>query len=110
LPRGGSFQIKNDIDEVLESNNNLIIFGGDFNTGSNNSNLEHKQRYTKLCEKISKFTDISNGNPKYNQNTSFWYDNRFTRKGYFMRNDFCFVNKIEYIKYHSGIYRLKMNG
>jgi len=88
------FEIENDIKEVLNRNNNLVVFAGDFNTGSNNSDLEHIQRYSKLCEKLSGFTDISNGKPELNQNTSFL-------KGHFYRNDFCFVNKLEYLKLNS---------
>jgi exonuclease III len=91
------FEIEDNIKEVLNGNNNLIVFAGDFNTGSNNTDLEHRQRYTKLCNKLSEFTDISKGNPEYNQNTSLWYHPN-TKKGYFMRNDFCFVNKLDYIK------------
>jgi exonuclease III len=94
------FEIENDIKEVLNGNNNLIVFAGDFNIGSNNSDPEHINRYKNLCEKLFGFIDISNGNPEYNQNTTFWYNEK-NKTGIFLRNDFCFVNKLEYIKYYS---------
>jgi exonuclease III len=103
------FEIENDIKEVLNKNNNLIIFAGDFNTESNNSDYKHIHRYIKLCEKLSGFVDISNGNPYNNKNTTFWYDN-IHKKEHFLRNDFCFVNKLGYIKQHSVIIENEWSG
>jgi exonuclease III len=94
------FEIESDIKEIINENNNLIIFSGDFNTGSNNNDLEHINRYNNLCKKLSGFSDISNGNPTFDENTTFWYD-RKRKTGHFLRNDFCFVNKLEYIKEYS---------
>jgi len=103
------FEIENDINEIFNANNNLIVFAGDFNTGSNNSNIKHINRYNNLCKKLSGFIDISNGKPEHNQNTSFWYDN-IHKNGHFLRNDFCFVNKLEYIKQYSVIIENEWKG
>jgi len=94
------FAIENDIRNIIEKNNNLVVFAGDFNTGSNNDDELHRNRYTDLCNKLDKFVDISNGDPKHNQNTTFWY-NFWKRKGFFLRNDFCFINDTKLVKRHS---------
>ena len=86
------YEIKNDI-EHISKNNNLIVFAGDFNTGSNITDTQHITRYYDLCAKLDGFMEISNGIPGYNQNTTYWYNN-WTRKGYFLRNDFCFINDL----------------
>ena len=90
------YDIKKDIEHIIEKNNNIIVFAGDFNTGSNNDDKTHIDRYYDLCNKLDKFVDISNGEPKCNQNTTYWYNWR--RKEFFLRNDFCFVNDKKYIQ------------
>ena len=77
------FEIADDIKEILNGNDNLIIFAGDFNIGSNNGDFMHINRYNKLCEKLSGFVDISNGSPEHNQNTTFWYDLAYKKRVFF---------------------------
>jgi exonuclease III len=91
------FEIKDDLDRISERVNGLILFAGDFNTGSNNSDFEHEKRYNILCDKLNGFTDISNGDPEFNLNTTYWYNCK-SRKGIFLRNDFCFINNQQYIE------------
>ena len=91
-----NYDIKNDIENIIFKNDNLIFFAGDFNTGSNNDDETHIDRYNNLCKKLDKFVDISNGEPKHNQNTTYWYGRK--RKEYFLRNDFCFINNKKYLK------------
>ena len=97
------YAIKDDIENIVEQNNNLIIFAGDFNTGSNNSDQTHIDRYYDLRSKLDKFVDISNGEPELNQNTTYWYS--WARKESYLRNDFCFINdKIYVSRYCIEIY------
>ena len=97
------FKIKNDLESIVKQNNNLIIFSGDFNTGSNNVDKIHIYRYTNLCEKLDKFVDVSCGDPKYNINTTFWYNKR-KKEGILLRNDFCFINDENFVKSHKAIF------
>jgi exonuclease III len=99
LGEDSCFDIKPDIDEITKTDRS-IIFAGDFNTGSNDSDAEHINRYSNLCNKLNGFVDISNGDPKNNQNTTYWV-NPNTGSGIFLRNDFCFINNRQNIKRYS---------
>jgi len=57
---------------------------GDFNTGSNDSNPEHKQRYANLCTKLSGLFDCANETERRK--------NTFHSGQVEVRDDFCFVS------------------
>jgi exonuclease III len=86
-----------DIKQIINRNNNLIIFAGDFNIGSNNNDHIHRNRYYNLCNTLNEFFDISDGDPKYNKNTTYWYNYK-TKNGLFLRNYFCFINKQQSVR------------
>jgi exonuclease III len=73
---------------ILEGNSIII---GDFNTGSNTEDNEHKERYTNLLSKMKNFKNCALGTDEEYKET-FYHDTMSK----FFTNDFCFMSELFY--------------